>query len=383
MLPNRPFLAATVATAAIAAVAALPSAAAREAPAMSSAATAEAGRIAPFKPRFGRSRPVVAIVGENSGTELTDVVIPYSVLAQSGSAEVITLATQAGPLKMRPALQIQPQATTADFDARVPEGADYVIVPAVVKSADPALIAWIAAQGAKGATIVSICDGALVVANSGLMKGRRATAHWATQGLREKKYPETHWLRNVRYVADGPIVSSAGISAALPTALALVEAISGHAKAAALGSALGAPDWSQRHDSDWFKPKLGRNLGAYIATNYTNSWFHRRESVGIPAAPGVDEMALAFTADAYSRTGRSQAFSVSASPAPVTTRNGLLLVPDRVGGQAPAVERLLRAPDQRRPGLALDAALRDISRNYGRKTAYGVSLVFEYPGFGK
>ena len=381
MIRTRPLLAAAAASAAIAAALALPPAAAS--PALASSTIAEAGTIAAFSPRFGRSRPVIAIIGENSGTELTDFVVPYSVLTRSGSAEVVTVATRPGVLRMRPALQIQPEATVADFDQRFPEGADYVIVPAVVNSADPALVGWVAAQRAKGATLVSICDGALVVANSGAMNGRRATAHWATHGLRERKYPETRWLQNVRYVADGPIVSSAGISAALPTSLALVEAISGRAKATALALTLGAPDWSQRHDSEGYRPKFGRNLGAYIATRYTNEWFHRRERVGLPVAAGVDEMALAFTADAYSRTGRSQAFSVAASAAPVTTRHGLLLVPDRIAGQAGGVDRLLPAGDPGRPAMALDAALRGIADSYGRKTAYGVSLLFEYPGYRK
>lgn len=190
--------------------------------------------IPPYQDRFGRGQPLIAIVGENGGTELTDFAIPYGVLARSGAAQVTTVATQAGPLTMRPALKIQPHATVQQFDARYPDGADYVIVPAVNKADDPALLRWVAAQGAKGATIVSICDGALVVANAGLLKGRRATAHWATESLRKERYPDTQWQANTRYVADGKVVSSAGISAAMPTALALVEAIAGRARAAAV-----------------------------------------------------------------------------------------------------------------------------------------------------
>ncbi|MEP7157396.1 MAG: hypothetical protein ABI905_16570, partial [Betaproteobacteria bacterium] len=52
--------------------------------------TATSGKIDAYVARPGRTRPVVAIIGENSGTELTDFVIPYGVLMQSGVAEVIT-----------------------------------------------------------------------------------------------------------------------------------------------------------------------------------------------------------------------------------------------------------------------------------------------------
>lgn len=127
---------------------------------------ATAGEIPYYQNPKGRLQPVIAVVGYNGGTELTDFAIPYGVLARSGAAQVLAVATQDGPMTMRPALRIQPQETIAGFDRRFPESADYVIVPAVGKPNDAALVTWITAQSARGATIVSICDGALVVANA-------------------------------------------------------------------------------------------------------------------------------------------------------------------------------------------------------------------------
>ena len=338
--------------------------------------------IAPYLPRFGRARPVIAIVGENSGTELTDFFIPYGVLTRSGAAEVMTLATQAGPLKMMPALTIQPDATVAEFDRKYPQGADYVIVPAVVKSSDPTLVAWVASQGAKGATVVSICDGAFVVANSGLMKGRHATAHWASQGFRRKTHPEVNWVKNIRYVVDGQVVSSAGISASLPTALALVEAIAGRDAASREAKDLGVTDWSTRHNSEAFEPRLGVNLLPLIAVNYTNTWFRSRDGVGVPVSDGVDEIALGFTADAWSRTGLSHAYAVSADAQPVTSRHGLIILPEPVAGGAPLDQTLPPLGDDN-AAQTLDKALAAIAKRYGRSNAYGVALDLEYPGFHK
>jgi len=335
-------------------------------------------QIDPYRPRFGRTRPVIVVLAENTATELTDFVIPYSILAELGAAEVLAVATGPGLIKMRPAMQVRPQATIARFDAQYPEGADYVVVPAMEKSDDPVLVAWVASQGAKGATIVSICDGALVVANSGLMDGHRATVHWATQSLREKKYPGTIWLRNVRYVADGRIVSSAGISAAVPTSLALVEAIAGHAETAALAARLGVANWSSAHNSEVFRLRVARNFLALIKTNYTNRWFHSRERIGIPLEEGVDEMAVAFTADAYSRTGRSQATGVASSIGHIRTRYGLTFVPDQVSGSS-VVDAMLPSFSEAPSVRALDHALEGIAQRYGHRTAYAVSLEFEYP----
>ena len=341
---------------------------------------ASAGDIGPYQNAHQRQLPVVAVIAENSGTELTDFVIPYGVLARSGAVQTIAVATQEGPVTMRPALRIAPQATIGQFDERFPDGADYVVVPAVVKPADPVLLAWITAQAAKGATVVSICDGALVVANSGLFKGRRATGHWATEALRKQRYPDTQWLSNVRYVADGKVVSSAGVSAAMPTALALLEAIAGHERAADVARQLGVDGWSTAHDSDRFQPRLGTNLGAYI-TGYTNQWFHSMDSVGVPLAAGVDEIALAFNADAWSRSKRSLVYSVAANANPVRTLNGLTVVPDRVDGAADTPPLLPPAAEGTLPGLALDGTLAAIALRYGHRTAFLVALELEYPSY--
>ena len=334
--------------------------------------------IAPYRARFGRKRPVIAIVGVNSGTELTDYVIPYGVLRQADVAEVVAVSTAAGPMTMRPALRVKAGATIAEFDARFPDGADYVVVPAVVQRADPVLLGWVRAQASKGGTLVSICDGALVLAASGVLDGHRATAHWATDGYRRKTYPQVRWVEDRRYVADGKVVSSAGISAAIPTSLALVEAVAGHERAAEIAAEIGAHDWSPVHDSRSFHPRLGRNLSAFAATQYLNGWFHRPQTIGIPVSAGTDEIALALAADAYTRSGRAHVFAVGSAGTSIETRHGLVVLPDRTQ-TGPGGLTVEIAAD--RPVLTLDRVLADIAHRYGRRTAYGVALDLEYPAF--
>lgn len=355
-----------------------PATAAANLTAATGAAAAEnrVGAIERYQPRFGRARPVVAVVGDNRGTELTDFVIPYSVLRRAGVAEVLAVATRKGPLQMMPALRIAPDAAIAQFDERYPDGADYVIVPAVVHDADPVLPQWVAAQAAKGATLVSICDGALVLAGSGVMKGRSGTGHWATDGLRKDKYPDTRWLDDARYVADGKVVSSAGISAALPVSIALVEAIAGTGRANALAAEMAAGDWSASHDSAPFRPRFGVNLVAH-ATRFTNPVLHHKDRLAVPVADGVDELALALTMDAWSRTGRSKAFAVSGSDAPVRTLHGLSVLPEAPGGEADRQMIAETAP----PGKVFGRLLDSIAMAYGKLTAQRVALDFEYPGY--
>ena len=330
-------------------------------------------KIAPYVPRFGRSRPIIAVVGENGSTVLVDFVVPYSVLVQSRSADVVSVATQPGPLRLPP-LQINPDSTVAQFDDRYPEGADYVIVPAVMKNDDPKLIEWVTSQAGKGATLVSICNGSLVLANAGLTRGHRATGHWSTYESRVKNFPQTHWLKNTRYVADGKIVSSAGISAAFPISLALVEAIAGPERAELLAKRLGVEYWGTAHDSDVFH--IG--FGDYV-TGFSNTVLHIRQDIGVPMAPDMDEITLALTANAYADTMRGTVYGVSQSDAPVKTRGGLTFIPDRVAGSGKPMDIMLpdadATPSARMQGRLID----DITRRYGAATGRFVAIDWEYP----
>ena len=345
--------------------------------ARSAHAPSVAERIEPYQPRFGRMRPLIAVVGENSGTELTDFVIPYGVLSRSGAADVVSVATQPGILRLRPAVQIQPDLTTEEFDRRHPDGADYVIVPAIDKSDDPKLLAWITSQAGKGATTVSICDGALVVAKTGLMRGRRATGHWATQTLRREKFPETTWETNTRYVADGKIVSSAGVSASIPISLALVEAIAGHARAAELARQMGLSEWGTQHDSDSFH--FGLRSYAMYGAAIVSGWFGSSEKVGIPVSSGTDEIALALTADVYSRTYRRvRVWTVATGAEPVRTLGGLMVVPDRLVGGPGTPDRML-PPSPSTPSVqVLDQVLARVAAEYGRVAAASAAYDLEY-----
>ena len=336
-----------------------------------------AERIEPYQPRFGRTRPLIAVVGENGGTELTDFVIPYGVLSRLGAADVVSVATQPGILHLRPAVQIQPDLTMDEFDRRHPEGADYVVVPAIDNADNPKLLGWITAQAGKGATTVSICDGALVVAKTGLMRGHRATGHWATQSLRQEKFPDTNWETNIRYVADGKTVSSAGVSASIPISFALVEAIAGHAHAAELARQMGVSEWGTQHDSDSFH--FGLRSYAMYGAAIVSGWFGRSETVGVPVSTGVDEIAVALMADVYSRSYRGvKVWTVAASAEPVRTLGGLTLVPDRVVGSPGAPDRMLSAPRDTRSMQVLDEVLDRVSAEYGRVAAASAAYDLEY-----
>ncbi|MFB9949313.1 DJ-1/PfpI family protein [Rhizobium puerariae] len=329
--------------------------------------------IAALKPTK-RERPVVAIVGINDGTETTDYLMPYGILRRAGVADVITLATQPGPMTLFPALKVEPQATIAAFDMQYPEGADYVIVPAMHREDDPTALQWIRSQAEKGAIIVGICVGAKVVAAAGLLDGRQATTHWYSLDDLRKEHPTVRYVADRRIVVDRGVATTTGITASMPMSLALIEAIAGRDKAKDIARDLGLADWDARHDSDAFK--FTRPFALTAIGNTLAFW--KRETLGIELVPGMDEVSLALVADAWSRTYRSRAVTFAATAAARESRNGIRFIPEEVAAGWPT-QQLVPWADDRPPARILDETLRAVADRYRASTADFVAMQLEYP----
>ena len=328
--------------------------------------------IAALQPRK-RLRPLIAIIGINDATETTDYLMPYGILRRADVADVVAVATNPGPMLLFPALTVEPQATVADFDARYPEGADYVIVPAMSRDDDPAALNWIKNQAGKGAMIIAVCAGAKVVAAAGLLTDKRATTHWYYLKELRKKHAAIHYVADRRLVVDEGVATTTGISASMPMTLVLIEAIAGRDKAQAVGRDLGVMSWDARHVSDAFR--FTRPFALTAIANTLAFWRH--EQLGIELAPAVDEVSLALVADAWSRTYRSRAVTFAGTHHAQPSRNGIQIVPDRVAASWPA-KRLLPPSESPKPARVLDEALRAIATRYGSHTADFVAMQLEY-----
>jgi putative intracellular protease/amidase len=329
--------------------------------------------IAALKPPK-RQRPLIAIIGINNATETTDYLMPYGILRRADVADVVTLATQPGTMTLFPVLKVEPQATIAEFDARHPDGADYVIVPAMTRDDDPAALQWIRNQSAKGAIVIGVCAGAKVVGDAGLLHGKRATTHWYSVKEMREKHPAMRYVEDRRLVVDDGVATTTGISASMPMSLTLIEAIAGRDKARAVGRDIGLADWDARHESDAFK--LTRPFALTAIRNTAAFWAHER--LGIELNEGVDEVSLALVTDAWSRTYRSRAVTFASAAGAQQSRNGIRILPDEVAASWPS-ERRLPEIDDAKPAQALDDTLRAITARYGTRTTDFVAMQLEYP----
>ncbi|MFL5843652.1 MAG: GlxA family transcriptional regulator [Solirubrobacteraceae bacterium] len=88
---------------------------------------------------------------------------------------------------------------------------------------DPELVAWVRAAAARARRVTSVCSGAFLLARAGLLDGRRATTHWDSCALLARRYPAITVEPDPIFVRDGNIYTSAGVTAGMDLALALVE----------------------------------------------------------------------------------------------------------------------------------------------------------------
>jgi transcriptional regulator GlxA family with amidase domain len=320
-----------------------------------------------------RPRPSIVILALHEGTEVSDFLNAYGVLMEAGVADVNVVSERSEPIRLYPSVQVDAQATFAEYDASHPEGADFVVVPALEPRDNPAVLAWIRAQHGKGAKIVSICNGSLTLAAAGLLAGRRATGHWYSVDQLQAEQPSMTFVRDRRYVVDQGVATSTGITAAIPLMITLVEAIGGHAAAAAVAARLGVADWDARHNSSAFR-LTGEHRKTFVRNRLT---FWRHETVGIKLEAGVDEIALGLMADAYSRTELTRMITVGESGDSVRSRRGLRLRPD-TSVAAESLDMVIQPPRDA-PARAIDRELARIASRYDRPTAALVALTMEYP----
>ena len=109
---------------------------------------------------------------------------------------------------------------------------DLIIIPGIefsllidleFKSKNLDFYGWLNTQYSNGATLVSICTGAFILGDAGLLKGKNATTHWKAFNEFEQKYPDTKLLKNRLFVENERIYTSAGMLSGIDLCLYLVE----------------------------------------------------------------------------------------------------------------------------------------------------------------
>ena len=160
------------------------------------------------------------------GVTLLDVAGPAEVLNEANRYgaryEVIPYSLDGEPVRSSTGIQLAvdaPAAEAADLDTVLLPGADAL----ATEPLDPDLVAAATTLAGLAPRVASVCTGAFLLAATGLLDGRRATTHWRFASTLARRHPRISVELDAIFVADGPVATSAGVSAGIDLVLALVE----------------------------------------------------------------------------------------------------------------------------------------------------------------
>jgi transcriptional regulator GlxA family with amidase domain len=111
----------------------------------------------------------------------------------------------------------------SDLDPEVPRDTIMITGRGMSEEEGAIVVQWVSRAAPNARRVVSVCAGAFLLAQTGLLDGRRATTHWRVLDELQSRFPKVQVERGPIYVQDGSIWTSAGISAGFDLTLALVE----------------------------------------------------------------------------------------------------------------------------------------------------------------
>ncbi|WP_030712893.1 GlxA family transcriptional regulator [Streptomyces sp. NRRL F-2580] len=172
------------------------------------------------------SRNVLVLLYD--GVQSLDVTGPVEVFAAVARFPALpaytigTVSPAGAPVRTSSGLTLVPDA---DLESARPGAGTTLLVPGGRYTGDfePRLTDWLRAHGGGAERLVSVCTGGLLLAEAGLLDGRRATTHWYVCEQMARDYPAVAVEPDPIYVRDGPVATSAGVTAGIDLALALVE----------------------------------------------------------------------------------------------------------------------------------------------------------------
>jgi putative intracellular protease/amidase/YHS domain-containing protein len=176
---------------------------------------------------YVRPRKNVAIFVFN-GMEMLDFCGPaeiFSVAGRGRAFQVYTVGATKEPINTLGLITVTPRYTFADCPAP-----DVLVIPGgsvSMVAKDGRVLDWLRQTSPKAEVTLSICTGAFTIANAGLLDGKEATTHWGAVDMLRKQFSKVTVHGDRRFVDNGKVVTSAGVSAGIDASLHVVARLLG------------------------------------------------------------------------------------------------------------------------------------------------------------
>lgn len=345
-------------------------------------------------PSYDPLKKTVAILANNDGTELFDMMAPFYLFNATQKANVYIVAKNNVPIVVKKGVFLLPQSTFTEMDSLhiIP---DVIVIPYLSASdslhQDPTTINWIKKHYTADVKILAVCDGAATAAATGIFDGKPITAHASDYEGIKSQFAKPVWVKNVGVVNEGNLYSTAGVSNATDGALMVIHNLFGVDIMRKVSEDVNYPhSFPQRaHQSRTFtfsdKVAVGKKL-----------LLRGNKKVGLLLQDSINEFSLAAIMDTYNRTFPKSMESFSVDDQPVKTKYGLTLIPTGKLNKTdldelhvinppslPVNQTAFRSAkliqyDSPHKGYIIDACLKQIQVAYGRKFEHVVKLMLDY-----
>ncbi|GIO15162.1 hypothetical protein J19TS2_47170 [Cohnella xylanilytica] len=277
-------------------------------------------------PEYDADKPTVAVLLANEATEVFDFLVPYEMFAMTGAYNVFGVAPDRGIKSLTGGLDVVPHYSFDEMDAMLGRSPDVIVIPYMPildeKKYAP-VREWIRKHSSADTTLLSICNGAENLADTGLLNGKSAATHWGDINRLIKKYPDVQWVKDRRYVPQGHIVSSAGLTSGIDATLYVISQQLGEPAAKQVAEKMNYPSYDYVANPQ-MKPFVAGLSDITYVLNNAYQW--NKTKAGVLLYNGADELDLSSAFDTYGASGTTTTLTVSGENKPIVTKHGLNLV---------------------------------------------------------
>nr|WP_284644821.1 DJ-1/PfpI family protein [Paenibacillus chinjuensis] len=288
--------------------------------------------------KYNPSKPTVAVVLGNPVTEVFDFMVPYEMFAMTEAYNVYAVAPTKQITSLTGGLDIAPHFSFEEMDKMLGKSPDLIVVPyipMVDENKYQPVKEWL--QKHANTQILSICSGSMNLADAGLLKGKTSTIHWRIVNSVKNKYKDTNWVRNQRYVQDGNITASAGLTSGIDATLHVISQQLGEPIAERVAKELNYPSYHFVKNPKVDPYYIDKTEVIY----YLNLAFQlNKKKIGVLLYDGIEESALTSIFDTFAPLGTTKIFTISDSIRPIVTKHNLNLIPRYASSAAPEIDRL-------------------------------------------
>ncbi|MGE6228194.1 DJ-1/PfpI family protein [Paenibacillus chitinolyticus] len=277
-------------------------------------------------PKYDANKPTVAVLLANEVNEVFDFLVPYEMFAMTKAYNVYGVAPDREIKSLTGGLDVVPHYSFDEMDVMLGKSPDIIVIPFMPildeKKYAP-VREWIRKHSGTKTTLISICNGAENLADTGLLNGKSAATHWGDIDRLIKNYPEIQWVKDRRYVPQGNLVSSAGLTSGIDAVLYVISQQLGEAAAKKVAGEMNYPSYDYVTNPQ-MKPFVAGLSDITYVLNNAFQW--NKVKAGVLLYNGADELDLSAAFDTYAASGTTTTLTVSSANEPIVTKHGLNLV---------------------------------------------------------